>query len=232
MARRSKHDPDAPELDRASIITTSIELIDRDGLDAFSLRGLARHLGAGNMSLYYYVKDRDELLALVLDDVLGTVNLTRLPSAPIDALGLLAKRFVTAFTTHPNTIPLFALRPIQTIGPHGARLFDKFVEQLRATELSDQQVADTTVALIEYLCGHLIGHLPQVRYPHKSNAAIVDDVLEHLPNGLAPNIQAIAPALRRAADNLTHMPGVALILAGITAETSTVSRRNRSSRTA
>ncbi|MCY7298496.1 MAG: hypothetical protein LH616_04720 [Ilumatobacteraceae bacterium] len=45
-------------------------------------------------------------------------------------------------------------------------------------------------------------------------------MLDHLPNGLAPNIQAIAPTLRRAAHNLNHMPGVALILAGVIADTS------------
>ena len=215
MARRPKNDPSAPELDRSSIVRASILLIDRDGLESFSLRKLARHLGAGNMSVYYYVKDRDELLALVLDEVLGGIDLGRLPADPIDAVGALARRFVAAFTAHPQTIPLFALHPILRIGPNGARIFDTLIELLQRTELDDYEVADTTVALVEYLCGHLIGHLPQVRQPHETYGAIVDDVLDHLPDGQAPNLEALAPALRRAADDLARMPGVEMILAGI-----------------
>jgi AcrR family transcriptional regulator len=218
MARRPKDDPNAPDLDRPRIVAAAIELIDRDGLDTFSLRALARHLGAGNMSLYYYVKDREELLALVLDEILGTVDLDRLPPRPIPALRTLSTRFVAAFTAHPETIPLLTIQPVLTIGPHGADVFDRFVGLLRQTGLPDRTVADATVVLIEYLCGHLIGHLPQVRGSGGiADGAIVDDVLAALPEHLAPNIRAIAPALRRAVDSFSASPGIELILAGLTA---------------
>ncbi len=49
MARRAKNDPDAPELSIETIVGAAIEVIDNEGLDAFSLRALARHIGAGNM---------------------------------------------------------------------------------------------------------------------------------------------------------------------------------------
>jgi AcrR family transcriptional regulator len=82
MPRRPKDDPTAPELDRARIVRAAIDLIDVGGLDDFSLRAVARRLGAGNMSVYHYVKDRDELLALVLDEVLGTIGCTASRTAP------------------------------------------------------------------------------------------------------------------------------------------------------
>jgi AcrR family transcriptional regulator len=214
---RPKNDPDAPELERASIVGAAVELIDEHGLDAFSLRGVARHLGAGNMSIYHYVKDRDELLALVLDETLGTVSLRKLPDEPIEALRVLSTRFVTAFARHPETIPLFVLRPVLSIGPHGAALFDRFVGLLRDLDLSDDTVADTTVALIEYLCGHLVGHLPQVRGAHTGNGDIVDEVLASMADGAAPNIRAIAPALRRAAEDVSPAAGIDLILSGLAA---------------
>jgi AcrR family transcriptional regulator len=172
---------------------------------------------AGNMSIYHYVKDRDELLALVLDETLGTVSLRKLPDEPIEALRVLSTRFVTAFARHPETIPLFVLRPVLSIGPHGAALFDRFVGLLRDLDLSDDTVADTTVALIEYLCGHLVGHLPQVRGAHTGNGDIVDEVLASMADGAAPNIRAIAPALRRAAEDVSPAAGIDLILSGLAA---------------
>jgi AcrR family transcriptional regulator len=148
------------------------------------------------MSIYYSVKDRDELLALVLDEILGTVSLRKLPDEPIEALRVLSTWFVTAFARHPETIPLFVLRPVLSIGPHGAALFDRFVGLLRDLDLSDDTVADTTVALIEYLCGHLVGHLPQVRAPH-TERDIVDEILASMA-GAAPTsgpspLRCVAP---------------------------------------
>jgi len=59
--------------------------------------------------------------------------------------------------------------------------------------------------------------VPQVRGAHASNGDIVDEVLATLPDGAAPNIRAIAPALRRAAGNVSPAAGVALLLAGLAA---------------
>jgi AcrR family transcriptional regulator len=216
VPRRPRNDPNAPELDRERIVAVSLELIDRDGLDRFSLRALARELGAGNMSVYYYVKDRDALLELVLDEVLGTVDLSALPDDPVDALRVLADRFIGAFTRHPNTIPLFVLQPLLTIGPSGATLFDRFVGLLRQTGADDTVVADTTVALVEYLCGHLLGYLPHMTPVAEHTDAVVDQVLADLGDR-APNIAAIAPALRRTVGDVGAAPGVSLILAGLRA---------------
>ncbi len=216
VPRRPRNDPNAPDLDRERIVAVSLELIDRDGLDRFSLRALARELGAGNMSVYYYVKDRDELLELVLDEVLGTVELSGLPDDPIEALRVLAGRFIGAFVRHPNTIPLFVLRPLLTIGPSGATLFDRFVGLLRETGADDDVVADTTVALVEYLCGHLLGYLPHMQPVADDAGAIVDLVVTELGDR-APNIAAIAPALRRTVGDVGAAPGVSLILAALRA---------------
>ena len=227
MARRSKTDPNAPELSVDRIVRGAIDLLDEVGVDEFSVRALARHLGASNMSLYYYVKDRDELLELALDEVLGSVNLRRLPAVPVEALAVLSKRFVAAFAAHPGTIPLFVLRPLYSIGPHALAVFDRFVGLLRAADLPDATVADATVALIEYLCGHLIGHLPQVRQPGRTHGATVEELLASLPEGASPNIRAVAPHLRRAASTLNPSVGINLFLAGLVAQSGNTRAQRR-----
>lgn len=215
MARRAKSDPDAPEISIDKIVEAAIEIIDSEGLDAFSLRALARHLGAGNMSLYYYVPNREGLLTLVLDEVIGSVSLQRLPSDPVDAVSTLAKRFIIAFADHPETIPLFVLDPVYSIGPRSAAFFDRVVGLLRQLELPDEMIAETTIALIDYLSGHLIGHLPQLRRRHGRGGPTADDVIDSIPADGAPNIKALAPALRQAANMYQPAPGIRLILAAI-----------------
>ena len=47
---------------RKRIISAAIDLIERDGIEAFSMRRLAAELGCGLMSLYHHVPSRSSLL--------------------------------------------------------------------------------------------------------------------------------------------------------------------------
>ncbi|WP_256839577.1 TetR/AcrR family transcriptional regulator [Ornithinimicrobium faecis] len=58
-----------PSLTLEQIVLAGIAIADADGLDALSMRALARELGVGTMSLYRYVQDKAELMNLVLDHV-------------------------------------------------------------------------------------------------------------------------------------------------------------------
>ena len=51
-----------PSMSRAQLTRTAIDIIDREGVAALSMRRLARELDSGTMSLYYYVRTEDELM--------------------------------------------------------------------------------------------------------------------------------------------------------------------------
>ena len=55
------------------IAEAAMRIADTEGIDALSMRRLAAELGAGTMTLYHYVRGKDELLALVTDRVMGEV---------------------------------------------------------------------------------------------------------------------------------------------------------------
>ena len=57
----------ARQLTRDRIAAAALELLDRDGLDAFSMRRLADELGVGTMSIYTYFRGKEELLDAVMD---------------------------------------------------------------------------------------------------------------------------------------------------------------------
>lgn len=70
-------DPISPRtsLSRDRIIDAAIGLADSDGLAALSMRKLAARLGVEAMSLYYYVRSKDELLGGILERVLSELEL-------------------------------------------------------------------------------------------------------------------------------------------------------------
>jgi AcrR family transcriptional regulator len=58
-------------LTRDAIVDAALALLERDGLQGVSMRKLAQELGAGAASLYWHVGDKEELLSLMLDRIVG-----------------------------------------------------------------------------------------------------------------------------------------------------------------
>jgi AcrR family transcriptional regulator len=58
---------------RDAIVGAALDLLDRRGLDAVSMRRVASELGTGAASLYWHVADKDELLDLAFDRVIGEI---------------------------------------------------------------------------------------------------------------------------------------------------------------
>ena len=56
-----------------TIVSVALEIIDEVGTDAFSMRLLADRLGSGTATLYRHLANKDELMAYVVDRILGEV---------------------------------------------------------------------------------------------------------------------------------------------------------------
>jgi AcrR family transcriptional regulator len=62
-------------LDRARIAATAMEMIDEVGVEKVTMRAVASRLDVSAMALYHHVEDKDELLRMVGDDILGKLDL-------------------------------------------------------------------------------------------------------------------------------------------------------------
>lgn len=69
---RSRGRPAVP-LDR--ILAAAVELVDEHGADALSMRSLAQRLESGTATLYRHFANRSELVAMMVDHLLGEVDL-------------------------------------------------------------------------------------------------------------------------------------------------------------
>ena len=132
-------------LDR--IVGGALELIDRDGLGALSMRNLAAELGTGTTTLYRYVTGKDEVLALVADAVLEETQLSR----PLDGLGWravledVARATRTVLGSHPNVAALFATAV--PVGPNSLRGKEVTLGILRDRGFDKTLAADVYTAM-------------------------------------------------------------------------------------
>ena len=76
-------------LTKERVIQAAVTLADREGLESLTMRRLADELGAGAMSLYHYVPNKEQLVAEMIDVVFGEIEP---PSADLDWQTALRRR--------------------------------------------------------------------------------------------------------------------------------------------
>jgi AcrR family transcriptional regulator len=96
---------------RAQLQEAALRLADAEGAAGLSMRTLANALGTGPMTLYNYVKDRDDLDALVVEAVLAEVRFPRSRSDDWQSdVRTIVESTWRALRGHPNVIPLLLTR--------------------------------------------------------------------------------------------------------------------------
>jgi AcrR family transcriptional regulator len=134
-----------------AIVRVAIGLADREGLGALSMRRLGSELGYSGMSLYTHVANKDELLDLVADHVLGEVPdldpAVPWPTAIAEFFGTLHAVLVR----HRRLAAIFTLRP--TRGPNTARHSRNVLAALAGAGLAPATAIEAYIALSCYTIG-------------------------------------------------------------------------------
>jgi AcrR family transcriptional regulator len=134
MPRRTpKTDLRAP-LSKARVLQTAVALAGRDGFESLTMRKLADELGVGTMSLYHYVRNKDELLDAMVDIVFGEIEL---PSTDGDWRTEMRQRATStraALNRHRWAVGL--MESHTTPGPASLRLHDAVLGCLREAGFS------------------------------------------------------------------------------------------------
>jgi AcrR family transcriptional regulator len=134
-------------LSRDQIVSAAIELLDAEGLAGLSMRRLGTKLGAGATSVYWYVANKDELLELAIDEVMGEVEI---PDAAVvgwrAAAGGVVQSARSAILRHTWMTGLFGTHP--AIGPNAMRLGDRLIEMLTMAGFAGMELAHASSVLM------------------------------------------------------------------------------------
>jgi AcrR family transcriptional regulator len=114
---RPPRDRSGEELSRERIAATALELVDREGLGALSMRRLAQEMGTGTMTLYGYVRDKDDLLDAVIDAAAAESPAWGAGEGPWrERLATVMRELRRGLERHPALVQLRLRRPIMTPG--------------------------------------------------------------------------------------------------------------------
>ncbi len=147
--------PRAP-LHRDRIVATAVQLADSDGLDALSMRHLARHLGYEVMSLYNHVANKDELFALMVDAVAGEIAEPPTGAPPLEAIRAVTISTHDVLIAHPWA-PSLWLR--QLPGPTRTRQMDDLLRLFDESGLSPEIAHHGFHAVTNHVLGYTLQQL-------------------------------------------------------------------------
>jgi AcrR family transcriptional regulator len=153
--------PGSSGLTRERLVAAALELADADGLEAVSIRRVAARLRARPMSLYTHIASKDDLVALMLNEVSAELLVPEpLPKGWRDALGAIARQAFAAYLAHPWMLSAFGRS--RRVGPNHLRRAEQSATAVAGLRV-DPADAWTALRIVhEWTMGHAL-HVITVR---------------------------------------------------------------------
>ncbi|MEU4443688.1 TetR/AcrR family transcriptional regulator [Actinosynnema sp. NPDC050801] len=134
------------------IVDAAVEVADRDGMAALSMRAVGERLGRSAMALYTYVPSKAELLDLMYDRVLGELPTEySLEGGWRPALRAWAEDARAFFLAHPWVLQVSQARPV--LGPNEFAMLEALVRILWSTGLRSSVLRGVVGAVVQFVRG-------------------------------------------------------------------------------
>ncbi|UNO39250.1 TetR/AcrR family transcriptional regulator [Streptomyces sp. MST-110588] len=158
-----------PAHSRATITAEAVALADAEGLAAVTMRAVAARIGAGTMSLYSYVPNKETLLELMIDQVGGDHRLPARPSGDWrEDLRQLAHEQRALMRRHPWLPGALLVR--QTFGPNTLAVLEYALAALAPAGLEGRAALETFSLLTGFVSSHVSYELTQEQMAEAAEA--------------------------------------------------------------
>ncbi|MBM7517442.1 TetR/AcrR family transcriptional regulator [Nocardioides nitrophenolicus] len=198
------------------IVVAAVEVADRSGLAAVSMRNVGKALGVEAMSLYHHVRDKEALLDALVEWVFGGIDLPEPDEPWRPAMYRRAASARDRLAAHPWAIGLIESRSAP--GPALLRHHDAVLGSLRRGGFSVADAAHAFSVIDAYVFGFV---LTEVNLPFDSPAEveeIAEGMMATMPEGDYPHLVELitSHALRPGYDHRAEFGfGLDLILDGL-----------------
>lgn len=141
MSRTQKHDliwlrPEPndrrPRFNREQITVAVLKIADSEGFEAVTMKRIAEELDCGTMTLYYYVRTKADIVALMHDAILAEILVPQLPADWREAVRAIAQRTRAVLLAHPWSVVSFN---DAQFGPNAMRHVEQSLAALDALDI-------------------------------------------------------------------------------------------------
>lgn len=207
-----------PPRSRQRIVAVALEIVDEVGVDAFSMRLLAERLGSGTATLYRHFGAKDELMAYVVDEIVGEVDAGDNVGGAEDwrrKIEHWADSFYEVLRSHPGASPLLVSQV--PVGPKAMEKREAGLAALIAAGFPAVLAARTYTAIAHYVIGFTLQQHVR-RAPSHEDSERLRDYYEGLDPKSYPATNASAAGLTTIALGDEFRFGLQIILDGVELE--------------
>jgi AcrR family transcriptional regulator len=209
------------KITRDVVLAAALDIIDRDGADALSMRRLAAALNRDPMIIYRHAANKAALLDGVAELVLGQLKVDSADPDWAGQLRAVARDYRQLALMHPRAVPLLVTRPLATplgLRPPGTlRPLEDILALLTRAGFAGPDALHIYRALFGFLHGHVLNELQEL----VDNPDETDDLLRlglhRLPITEFPLLRGLAPALASYDGAAELERGLDILLTGLAA---------------
>jgi AcrR family transcriptional regulator len=204
-----------PRFSRDAVVAAARAVVEEEGIEALTMRRVAERLGGSPMAIYRHVRDKDELLVLLLDRLAAELPRPVLPAAPRARVLAACHAIHDGLLAHPWIVDVLAGGDL--IAPSILWLMEEIVAGLLACGLQPAEAAAGYRAVWQFTVGSLVirrgvEHVATLgRPPH------VLGVLTSVDPAELPALAALAPHWAGARGRDPYGPGLAALVDGLLA---------------
>ncbi len=177
-------------LSKERVLRAAVALADRRGIESLTMRKLADELGAGAMSLYYHLPNKDALLDGMVDIVFSEIEL---PPGGADWKTAMRERAISAreaLSRHRWAIGLMETRT--SPGPANLRHHDAVLACLRKARFSVEMAVHAYSALDAYIYGFALQEKSMPFETPEESAEVAEMIVQQMPADEYPYLREVA----------------------------------------
>ncbi|MGW0038849.1 TetR/AcrR family transcriptional regulator [Gordonia sp. NPDC003376] len=141
-------------LTRDRVLHAALAIVDAEGLDAITMRRVAKELDVDPMSLYNHVDGKDGILDGLAEMLLSTLADTPSSGDPRTDIEMRAREFRHAMLEHPKAAPVVLTR--QLTSPAALAPIESVLEPLLAQGFPTDQAVHAMRTALAFLLGTLL----------------------------------------------------------------------------
>jgi AcrR family transcriptional regulator len=199
------------------IMRGALAIVDRDGLEALSMRKLGAELGVEAMSLYNHVSSKDELLEGITGMLLQEIELPdRSLGDWTDVMASGLKSFRRVLLAHPKAIPIILSKPDVT--PQAFAPIEFSLDVLRGAGFDPERALQAHWSLLGYTLGHVSFQTSSAMSTDEGTQSHIARHKEALPEDQFPRLFEVLPYIAESDFEAAFEFGLESLLKGLKAE--------------
>ena len=182
--------PRRMRMSRERVLAGALAVADRGGLPALTIRTLAQELGTKPMTVYHYVRNKEEILDGLVDIVFDEIELPVVGGAWRTELSRRAHSARLVLRRHPWAIPLLESRT--SPGPATLRHHDAVLGTLRAAGFTLADTAHAYAVLDAFVYGYAVQEAALPFEGPGGVSDVADPIMELMAAGEYPHMVEMA----------------------------------------